>query len=439
MYDFNSLPRKRHLACRLSAIRESVSLADLPTTTPNNHNNVKSTTIGKEPEPHEKSWKFWRSLSTWRSRKSLLQNGTAKLIEDGGFASSKTNSLPNYALPSTFQRRQKSITGGKIKIVLPEFSRKVVMKHGKKSTEISAKYHHVLILVLQSSVELLGQKVDPLMILEKLAEAQLLDPKALNIYRNPVDRRYIIESVVQTVMDSEYPTFLQFCDILRSVADFTTVAAVLDAMLAILVYDVIYEVLTGGPESSPILDDEKSVSFDVVYYSLDTGKIRSVVELEKLRNTESKRHFRDLLSFKRNSRLSFQSLTSEASSVFSEDIIINGLPMVTVSVSGHALCLSKAIALADVQREHDSILELHIGKTHIRGTDMSHISAALVENYSVRVLDLRLNNIGNEGAAHLAKASTSNKTLRQLNLSSTGIDADGVSCLAYALRTNVGL
>ncbi|XP_052284570.1 uncharacterized protein LOC127881618 isoform X2 [Dreissena polymorpha] len=539
VYDFNSLPRKRHLACRLSALRESVSMADLPTTTPNNNNNVKSTNIGKEQEPHEKSWKFWRSLSTRRSRKSLVHNGTAKPIEDGGFgvhvtvnlpdvldntdvspsklvdpppkpprvlhtdadesitvttapiyqngfprqlsgvnilsspqteiakeyegvdssgicisappgtpsrlppkssigpliASSKTNSLPNYALPSSFQRRQQSITGGKIKIVSPELSRKVVMKPRKKSTEISAKDRHVLIL--QSSVELLGQKVDPFMILEKLAEAQLLDPKALNIYRNPLDSRYIIESVVQTVMDSEYPTFLQFCDILRSVADFTTVAAVLDAMRAI--YDVIYEVLTGGPESSPILDDEKSVSFDVVYYSLDTGKIRSVVELEKLRNTESKRHSRDLLSFKRNSRLSFQSLSSEASSVFSEDIIINGLPMVTISVSGHALCLSKAIALADVVREHDSILELHIGKTHIRGTDMSHISAALVENYSVRVLDLRLNNIGNEGAAHLAKALTSNKTLRQLNLSSTGIDADGVNCLADALRTNVGL
>ncbi|KAH3819981.1 hypothetical protein DPMN_121725 [Dreissena polymorpha] len=203
------------------------------------------------------------------------------------------------------------------------------------------------------------------------------------------------------------------------------------------IYDVIYEVLTAGPESSPILDNEKSVSFDVVYYSLDTGKIRSVVELEKLRNTESKRHSRDLLSFKRNSRLSFQSLSSEASSVFSEDIIINGLPMVTISVSGHALSLSKAIA--DVLRAHDSILELHIGKTHIRGTDMSHISAALVENYSVRVLDLRLNNIGNEGAAHLVKALTSNKTLRQLNLFSTGIDADGVNCLADALRTNVGL
>ncbi|KAH3820259.1 hypothetical protein DPMN_122004 [Dreissena polymorpha] len=60
-------------------------------------------------------------------------------------ASSTTNSLPNYYLPSTFQRRQQSITGGKIKIVSPERSRKVVMKSRKKSTEISAKDRHVLI------------------------------------------------------------------------------------------------------------------------------------------------------------------------------------------------------------------------------------------------------------------------------------------------------
>ncbi|XP_052212131.1 protein NLRC3-like [Dreissena polymorpha] len=362
--------------CLAYALRTNVGLEDLdlsfldigdsgylPKTTPNNNNNAKSTNIGKEQEPHEKSWKFWRSLSTRRSRKSLLQNGTAKPIEDGGFGVHVTVNLPDVV----------------------------------DNTDVSpSKLVDPPLKPPRSSVELLGQKVDPFMILDKLAETQLLDPKALNIYKNPVDSRYIIESVVQTVMDSEYPTFLQFCDILRSVADFTTVAAV-----------------------------------------LDTGKIRSVVELEKLRNTESKRHSRDLLSFKRNSRLSFQSLSSEASSVFSEDIIINGLPMVTISVSGHALCLSKAIA--DVLRAHDSILELHIGKTHIRGTDMSHISAALVENYSVRVLDLRLNNIGNEGAAHLVKALTSNKTLRQLNLSSTGIDADGVNCLADALRTNVGL
>ncbi|WAR26961.1 NLRC3-like protein [Mya arenaria] len=521
MYDFNSLPRNRQLSCRLSVIRESVSLADI-STVPNNNNNiagVKSTKAGKADDT-SKSWKFWRTLSMRRSRNSLKYNGNVKSVEDGGFGihvsvnlpdvvertdvqpnlrsippskppratkesltseklspdhtcvspsdaltptvkdyenvdsngivvtfppqtliqetvavNPKYSSLPNYSIPSSVQRRQQMTSAGRIKIVSPELTRKVTSKPRKKSAEITASDRHVLIL--QSAIELLCQKIDPFMVIDKLADANLLDPKAFNIYRNPVDNRYIIESIVQTVMDEDYESFLKFCDILRSVADFTSVVNVLDAMRAI--YDVIYEVSVGVGQSSPILDDDKSVSFDVVYYSLDTGKVRSVVELEKLRNTESKRHSQNLLAFKRNSRLSFQSLTSEVSSIFSEDIITNGLPMVTISLSGHALCLAKAIALSDVIREQESILELHIGKTHIRGNDMSHISAALADNFNVRVLDLRLNNIGNQGASHLANALAQNKTLRQLNLSSTGIDSDGCKSLAEGLRTNTSL
>ena len=491
---------------------------------PNNNNNVNGVKSTKAVNgDHASTWKFWRTLSMRRSKKSFKHNGNIKSVEEGGFginvsvnlpdvveradatenstskapskpprnskdqvdaadsgignetppddvdldetlkhndyenvdsngvilnfppknavidkvvaANQKCNSLPNYSIPSSFQRRQQTSTAGRIKIVSPDLTRKVISKPRKKSAEITATDRHVLIL--QSAIELLCQKVDPFMVLDKLADANLLDPKVFNLYRNPVDHRYIIEGIVNKVIEEDYSTFLHFCDILRSVADFTTVVNVLDAMRAI--YDVIYEVQMGVGESSPLLDDDKSVSFDVVYYNLETGKVRSVVELEKLRNTENKRHSRDLMSFKRNSRLSFQSLTSEASSVFSEDIITNGLPMVTVSVSGHALCLAKAIALSDVIKEQESILELHIGKTHIRGPDMSHICSALAENYNVRVMDLRLNNIGNEGAVHLANALAKNKTLCQLNLSSTGIDAEGCNAIAEALKTNISL
>lgn len=348
---------------------------------------------------------------------------------------SKYNSLPNASLPSSVNRRVHSPTGGKIKIVSPELTRKSPAKPRKKSGEVTAEDRHIFIL--QSACELIVQKVDPFMIIDKLADHCLLDSKALNIYRNPLDNRYICESIIQTIMDGDYKSFLTFCDILRSVADFTSVVAVLDAMRN--VYDVIYEVAVNASDTSPILDDDKTVSFDTVYYSLDTGKVRSVVELEKLRNTENKRHSRDLLAYKRNSRLSFQSLTSEVSSVFNEDIINNGLPMVTVAISGHALCLGRAVALAKVIKEHTCILELHIGKTHLRGIDMSHICDALSQNTNISVLDLRLNNISNEGAAHIANALLTNRTLKRLNLSSTGIDADGCKRLADALRANTCL
>ncbi|KAL4226974.1 hypothetical protein ACF0H5_014950 [Mactra antiquata] len=351
----------------------------------------------------------------------------------------KCSSLPNYSLGSNVPRRTANKSSGKIKIVSPDLNRKTPQKQRKKSTEITAEDRHILIL--QSATELICQKVDPFMIIEKLSDASLLDENDFNTFRNPYyESRQLCENIVLSIMDRSYTSFLKFCDILRSVTDYTTVAAVLDAMIA--VYDVIFEVQICNGDSSPLLDDEKTVSFDVVYFSLETGKVRSVIELEKLRNTENKRHSRDLLSFKRNSRLSFQSfqsLTSEVSSVFNEDIITNGLPMVTVSISGHILCLEKARTLAGVIENHSCILELHIGKTHLRGSDMEHISRSLVQNTCVRVLDLRLNNIGNTGAAHMANALYQNRTLRQLNLSSTGIDGEGCKLLADSLRANTSL
>lgn len=500
-----------------------ILFSDITTPIANNNNTINGIKTTK-PDSNRDSgkWKFWRSVSLRRSRKSVKRFGSNTSIQDGGFVHvsvnlpdvvdqsetqksivkdpppkpprsqnqslecldgkdqvkldsggqtskpevgvrnceyvnangivqnsppptvntavppsvlPKYNSLPNASVPSSVNRRLHSPSSGKIKIVSPELTRKSPSKPRKKSGEVTADDRHVLIL--QSACELLVQKVDPFMIIDKLADHSLLDATALSIYRNPSDNRYIVESIMQTIMDNDYQAFLTFCDILRSIADFTTVVAVLDAMRA--VYDVIYEVPINSSESSPILDDERTVSFDTVYYSLDTGKVRSVVELEKLRNTENKRHSRDLLSYKRNSRLSFQSLTSEVSSVFNEDIINNGLPMVTVAVSGHALCLAKAVALSKVIKDHSCILELHIGKTHLRGLDMSHICGALSQNTNISVLDLRLNNIGNEGATHLANALLTNKTMKRLNLSSTGMDADGCKSLAEALRVNTGL
>ncbi|XP_060572912.1 NACHT, LRR and PYD domains-containing protein 3-like isoform X2 [Ruditapes philippinarum] len=545
MYDFHSLPRKRHYSIRLDVIRESVSMADISKPIPliinyNNNNNNGLKTVKKDSnQGNGRSWKFWKSM-TLRSSKSAkpikmdsslpnLDGQLPDVVEKSEFTrslslrpppkpprafvlranslktpkpcppvtvdgkhdlntqenippvkslqadentiqnakngakdyenvdsegitlnlpekpnivpltiSQKCSSLPNYTLGPSVTRRQPTKSSGKIKIVSPELTRKVPPRPRKKSAEITAGDRHILIL--QSAAELICQKIDPFVVIEKLADAGLMDESDLNAYRNPYESRQLCDTIVQSIMDRDYVSFLKFCDILRSVTDYTTVAAVLDAMIA--VYDVIYEVQITNGDTSPILDDEKTVSFDVVYFSLETGKVRSVVELEKLRNSENKRHSRDLLSYKRNSRLSFQSfqsLTSEASSVFSEDIITNGLPMVTVSISGHVLCLEKARSLATVIEDHYCILEFHIGKTHLRGSDMEHISRALAQNSCIRVLDLRLNNIGNSGAVYMANVLYQNRTLRQLNLSSTGIDSEGCKLLADSLRTNTSL
>ncbi|XP_045166901.1 uncharacterized protein LOC123530216 isoform X2 [Mercenaria mercenaria] len=552
MYDFHSLPRKRHYSIRLDVIRESVSLADISKPIPlvinynnNNNNNGLKSDKKDSHSGNGRSWKFWKSMSLRSSKPSskpvkmdsslpnldsqladviekseftrslsyrpppkpprsfILRTNSLKtskpcgpVIADGKHAlntakserpdetfpvsvnaddkfkspvqtsvkdyenvdseginiclsekvdsvpltvSQKCCSLPNYSLgPTSVTRRQPPKSSGKIRIVSPELTRKVPPRPRKKSAEITAGDRHILIL--QSAAELICQKIDPFVVIEKLADAGLMDASDLNVFRNPYESRQLCDNIVQSVMDRDYVSFLKFCDILRSVTDYTTVAAVLDAMIA--VYDVIYEVQISNGDTSPILDDEKTVSFDVVYYSLETGKIRSVVELEKLRNSENKRHSRDLLSYKRNSRLSFQSfqsLTSEASSIFSEDIITNGLPMVTVSIAGHVLCLEKARSLATVIEDHYCILEFHIGKTHLRGSDMEHISRALALNTCIRVLDLRLNNIGNSGAVYMANVLYQNRTLRQLNLSSTGIDSEGCKLLADSLRTNTSL
>ena len=339
------------------------------------------------------------------------------------------------AAPVVIRRTSHKSPTGKIKIVSPELSRKIVAKNRKRSSQITAEDRHVLIM--QSASELICQKLDPFTIIEDLHKANILGKEDLTAFKGHPDRRLICENIVQAVIDKEYSGFLRFCDILRDITDYATVAAVLDAMRA--VYDIIYEIPASSGDKSPILDDDKTISFDVVYYSLESGKIRSVVELEKARAGENRRFSRDLLLSKRSSRLSFHSLTSEASSIFMEDIINTGIPMVTVAIAGHDLSQEKAKGLAFVIEQNSCILELHIGKTHLKGPDMGPLFQSLQFTSGLRVLDLRLNSLGNLGASYIASALQTNRTLRQLNLSSTGIETDGCKLLAESLRYNTTL
>lgn len=337
--------------------------------------------------------------------------------------------------PVVIRRSPHKSPTGKIKIVSPELSRKPTSHHRKRPSDITAEDRHVLIM--QSASELICQKLEPFAIIEDLHKAKILGKEDLTAFKGHPDRRLICENIIQAVTDKEYNAFLRFCDILRDITDYATVAAVLDAMRA--VYDVIYEIPASSGDKSPILDDDKTISFDVVYYSLESGKIRSVVELEKARASENRRFSRDFLLSKRNSRLSFHSLTSEASSIFMEDIINNGIPMVTIAIAGHDLNGEKAKCLASVIEQNSCILELHMGKTHLKGPDMEPIFQSLQFTSGLRVLDLRLNSVGNHGASFIAAALQTNRTLRQLNLSSTGIEMEGCKHLAESLRYNTTL
>ncbi|KAL3853461.1 hypothetical protein ACJMK2_016997 [Sinanodonta woodiana] len=325
---------------------------------------------------------------------------------------------------------------GKIKIITPDLSsRRAINRSKLKAGDICFSERHITIL--QSAYELLCQKMDPFVILDNLRKTNILTDTDLIAFRGHPDKRLVCESIIQTVMDSDYSVFLSFTEVLRNCEEYIRIAFILDAMTDL--YNLIYEIQCESVQGSPLLEDETSVTFDVVYYNEDTGRVRSVVELERSRHSDNKRFSRDIINYKRSSRLSFYSMASELSLNSSDDIMNTGVPMLTVSISGHSLQGEKAQALKDLLPKHLCILELHLGKTHLRGEDMRHIASALQGKVGITVLDVRLNSINNDGAEVLASVLETNKTIRQLNISSTGIDSKGCKTLAEALKTNACL
>lgn len=318
----------------------------------------------------------------------------------------------------------------RIKIVTPDLTpRRPLGKSRKKSgSETETDRHRNIV---QSCLELICQKMEPEFLLDDLLAENVITSVDVQAFRGHPDRRLVCESMMQSIMDGAYLQFKSFCGVLKKRAEYGQITAILEAMMD--VYNVIHHIPAVLDGESVSVDEEKAISFEVCYYNCDTGVMKPVVELEKARE---KRYSRDSLLMKRSSRISFQSYASECSKLEENDIQNLGTPMVNVCISGHNLHGDRAKSLAGVLDKHECILELHIGKTMLTGKDLGYLSLPLKSNTTLNVLDLRLNQIGNEGAKMLASALQENCHIKQLNLSSTAIESEGCRFLADSLKQN---
>merc|ERR1712187_680226 len=84
--------------------------------------------------------------------------------------------------------------------------------------------------------------------------------------------------------------------------------------------------------------------------------------------------------------------------------------------------------------------EIYLGKHRMRDEGVRQLVSFLLENKTLRVLDLRCNELGAEGARHLGTLLASDCQLSRLNLSSNRIgendNVEGAAAIAKALRNN---
>ena len=326
-------------------------------------------------------------------------------------------------------------TNTKIKIVTPDLTPRRNINRSRRTTEVIPQCERHK-LILQSSLELLCQKLDPSLLLDSLETDKVISAEDILAFRGHPDRRLVCESLVHSLVEGNYANFMAFCDILRHTVEYRSIALVLDAMRE--VYDVIFNIPSSTSDEIPVLEEEKTVSFEVGYFNEETGVMKPVVELEKARDS-SKRYSRDSLFLKRSSRLSFSSMSSDATKVEETEVEIHGTPMINICIAGHSLHGDRAKSLSGVLNKYDCILELRVGKSQLSGRDIAYISVPVKIDSSLSVLDLRLNQIGNEGARLLAAPLQRNTHLKVLNISSTGIDHEGCKHLTEALKQNTML
>ena len=220
---------------------------------------------------------------------------------------------------------------------------------------------------------------------------------------------------------------------------------VLDAMRAVdrLIHDLPCPPDNNEEEDAQILADEKMISYEVGYLAPDGLTLKPIVELERVRPVDRRQS-------KRVSRVSgFSVSVAGDSDSHSDGAKPNGDAnggvassasvgpvMMNACVTGHNLSGERALALAEVIKQHDCILELRIGKTQLCSADLAAVCAALVDNSSLASLDIRLNALDFVGASAVANMLSRTRALRQLNLSSTGLDVAGCRAVLTALTSN---
>jgi len=98
------------------------------------------------------------------------------------------------------------------------------------------------------------------------------------------------------------------------------------------------------------------------------------------------------------------------------------------------------VHLGRMLRVNTHLSEIYLGKHHMRDEGVRQLVSFLVENKTLRVLDLRCNELGVAGAQHLGTLLRDDCQLALLNLSSNRIgekdNVDGARAIAEALLSN---
>lgn len=321
----------------------------------------------------------------------------------------------------------------KIKIVTPDLNpRRTLGRSRKMSVDVSSAESHRL--VLQNSWELLCQTIDPTQLLDELLQNKVISAIDYQAFKGHPDRRLVCESLLQSMIEGTRDQFANFCDTLKSKQTYNDVLVILDVMNDI--YDVLFNIPVSSNSSASVSDEDKGVTFEVGYYNSHLCKLRPLVQLERAR--DYKRYSRDSMLLKRSSRISYMSNASDSTLIDEVAGHDQGLPMINISISGYSLRGERAKAISSILEKYQCILELHVGKTQMLGTDIGSLSTALPKS-TISVLDLRLNSIGNEGAILLSCFLQKNTSIKLLNLSSTGIESDGCKSICDALRNNTSI
>ncbi|XP_064606250.1 uncharacterized protein LOC135471115 isoform X2 [Liolophura sinensis] len=329
------------------------------------------------------------------------------------------------------------VSPGRIKIVTPDLNSKKysLTRNRKRSVDLKeaslSAPHRV---ILQCAEEIICQSLQPAVILEDLHSAGVITAGDLQAFTGHPDRRLICESLIATLTKCDYSQFLEFCDIIRRTEHCNSLSVMLDAMVAIsdLLYNVREEAVDIG---EPILEEEKTISFDIGIYDKASMSLKPIVELDRVKH-EIRKSLREQTYQRQSSRLSGRSF-SDCSPV--RDPRTVDLPMMSVYISGYSLHGERSKALASVLDKHHCIHELRVGKTQLSGDDMENICLAIQNNPGLSILDVRLNSIENEGATRLGFMLRKSTNLRQLNISSTGIESVGCKYLCDGLMINAVL
>ncbi|XP_076469366.1 uncharacterized protein LOC143299803 isoform X2 [Babylonia areolata] len=281
-------------------------------------------------------------------------------------------------------------------------------------------------VMLHSVVDVLCQRWDPFPLLLPLHHAGVLSALDLQAFSGHPDRQLIVENVLNVVGNGDLALFTAFLAVLREEGGPVEVVGVLEAMRDV---DSVIHDLPGpesqeeggeGEEGGQVLAEEKILSFEVGFRAADGVSLRPVVELDRARRT---------------SPSAPPGATDPGGQPWGAAEVA-GPVMVNVCVTGHALSGPRALALAQVLRQHDSIQELRIGKTQLGSADVAALCGALRHNSSLTSLDLRLNWVKGVGASAVASVLTHGHSLQSLNLSSTGMEAEGFREVLTALTSN---